>query len=200
MDRKIETSDINSISAYHISSSLDAYESARGNFFTFIVDDLDNLVKSDFALEEPAESDYLTGAQAAIKLAVSKASVPHFELGTIEIRRGNSVVKYAGNPTWPEGSIEVNDFVGLDVKSILMAWHGLAYNVITDRGGRAINYKKKCTLVEYTQDHQEIRHWDLYGCWISKLDEEGFDMEADSARKIACTIQYDRAIMHSAIK
>ena len=71
------------------------------------------------------------------------------------MRRGNSVIKYAGNPTFPEGSLQVQDFVGLKVKSILMAWQALAYDVVNDKGGRAADYKKKGTLIEYTHDHEK---------------------------------------------
>lgn len=184
---------------YHINSDIRNYESARGNFFTFIVDDLEGLVKSDFALEEPESSDLIENGQEVIKLSVNKASVPHFDLEVIPVRRGNSVVKFAGNPSFKEGTLELQDFVGLKVKSVLMAWQALAYDVINDRGGRAVNYKKNCTLIEYTQDYEEVRRWDLVGSWISGITEEDFDMDSDGARKISATLQYDRAIMHDPV-
>lgn len=181
---------------YHISSSLQDYEVARSNHFTFIAEGLGSLVRSDFALEQPEESDIINNAQEIVKLSVTKASVPHFSINPIEIRRGNSVIKMAGNPSYEAGTLECQDFVGLDTKSVLMAWQALAYDVVNDRGGRMINYKKNCTLTEYTPDHQEIRHWDLIGCWISAITEEDFDKSADGDRKITCTIEFDRAIMH----
>lgn len=186
----------NNFGTYHISSNLSNYEVARPNFFTFIVEGLNNVVRSDFALEDPTDADKIKDAEEVIKLSVTKASVPHFEVSPIEIRRGNSVVKYAGNPTFPDGSIECMDFVGIDTKSTLMAWHAQTYDVVNDKGGRAINYKKNCTLVEYSQDYTEIRYWELIGCWVSNISEDNFDIEGDGARKITCTIQYDRAIMH----
>ena len=182
---------------YHISSNLENYEVARSNFFTFIVEDLGNLVRSDFNLDEPTENDFIKDGQEIIKLSVTRASGPHYSINPIEIRRGNSVIKMAGLPSFDAGSIEVQDFVGLDTKSVLMAWHALAYNTTNDLGGRMKEYKKNCTLVEYTQDHKEIRHWDLIGCWISAIEEEDFDVGADGGdRKINCTIQYDRSYMH----
>ena len=102
----------------------------------------------------------------------------------------------AGNPSFDAGSFECQDFVGLDTKSALMAWHGLAYDVVNDLGGRMKDYKKNCTLIEYDQAHNEIRHWDLIGCWISDITEDEFDVSADGDRKIGCTIQYDRSVMH----
>ena len=57
------------------------------------------------------------------------------------------------------------------------------------------DYKKTCTLVEYTQDYEQIRSWTLYGCWISSLSEDDFDKENDGKRQIRATIVYDRAVM-----
>jgi hypothetical protein len=181
---------------YHISSNIANYELARSNYFTFIVENLGTLVRSDFGLVDPTEQDVITNGQEVIKLSVSKASVPHFSIAPIEMRRGNSVVKYAGNPTFDAGTLECQDFVGIDTKSTLMAWQALAYDVVNDKGGRAINYKKNCTLVEYDQAGNEIRHWDLIGCWISNITEDEFDVSADGDRKISCELQFDRSIMH----
>ena len=93
------------------------------------------------------------------------------------------------------GSIVVDDVVGVDTKSILMAWQALAYNVYTRKGGRMKDYKKDCTLIEYTQDFKQIRSWELYGCWISELQEGDFDKTNDDKRQITASIQYDRAEM-----
>ena len=184
---------------YHISASLSDYEVARSNFFTFIVDDLDTLIKSDYALpaEQLQANDVIKGGQEILKLSVSKASVPHFSIEPIALRRMNSVIKYAGNVSFDAGSLELDDFVGLRTKAVLMAWQALAYDVINDTGGRAIDYKKNCTLIEMDQAKHEINRWDLIGCWISDIKEEDFDVNADGERKLNVTIQYDRAIMHN---
>lgn len=184
---------------YHISASLADYEVARSNYFTFIVDDIDDLVKADYGLpaEQLQENDILRGGQEVLKLSVSKASVPHFSTEPINLRRGNSVIKYAGNPTFDAGSLEVQDFVGLRSKAYVMAWQAKTYDVINDKGGLAKDYKKNCTLVELDQANHEINRWDLIGCWISDIKEDDFDVSADGDRKLSITIQYDRAIMHN---
>lgn len=189
-----------SLSAQHISTNLRDYEAARSGFFTFIVDDIDNIIRADYTgdrnVEESINSDSrISNAQEVLKLNVTAASVPHFSLEPLSYRRGNDVVKFAGTPTFSDGSITVDDVVGLDTKSILMAWQALAYDVKTRRGGRMVDYKKNCTLIEYTQDFEQIRSWKLYGCWISDISEDGFDKESDGRRKLNATIQYDRAEM-----
>lgn len=182
--------------SYHISSNLKDYEVARSNFFTLVVHDLDGIVRSDFGEVEPQEADRINNAQEVLKLSVTKASVPHFDIDVIEVRRGNSVIKYAGLPKFDAGSVEVQDYVGLRTKDALMAWQAAAYDVVNDFGGRAVNYKKNCTLYEYTQDFEEIRHWELIGCFITGITEDDFDVAGDGDRKLSATIQYDRAIMH----
>ena len=189
----------NSLSAQHISTNLANYEAARSGFFSLIVDDIDNIVRASYTGSNPSEaakSDKISQAQEILKLNVVKAAVPHFTLNALEYRRGNDVVKFAGVPTFESGSIVVDDVVGMDTKSILMAWQGLAYNVHTRKGGRMKDYKKQATLCEYTQDFELIRSWTLYGCWVSKLSESEFDKESSGdKRQITATIEYDRAEM-----
>ncbi len=188
----------NSLSAQHISTNLANYEAARSGFFSLIVDDIDNIVKASYSgdPQAAADSDKIARAQEVLKLNVTKAPVPHFDLKTEEFRRGNDVVKFAGVPTFSDGEITVDDVVGMDTKSILMAWQGLAYNVHTRKGGRMKDYKKSATLIEYTQDFEQVRSWTLFGCWVSKISEDPFDKENDGKRKISATIVYDRAEMN----
>jgi hypothetical protein len=190
----------NSLDAQHISTNLANYEAARSGFFSLIVDNLDNIIKATYTGDHAAApaSDKIAKAQETLKLNVLTSDVPHFELETLQYKRGNEVVKFAGVPTFSSGSIKVDDVVGLDTKSILMAWQGLAYNVHTGKGGRMKDYKRKCVLVEYTQDYEQVRSWDLYGCWIKGLSEDAFDKENDGKRAITATIEYDRAIMREA--
>lgn len=209
--------DTNQLGTYHISSNLQEYETARSNHFVLIVEGLDELIYPEFSYNgENPNSDYVTGkakgkrhsAQEVLKLSINKAFIPHFSVGTLEVRRGNSVVKFADTPTWDgDQSLEFQDFVGLETKSVLMAWQALAYDVMTDTQGRAGDYtlngvsrkgyKHNCTLVEYTPDFQVIRYWTLIGCWISSLSESPMDVTNSSGgRQITCTFQYDRAEMH----
>ena len=186
----------NSLSAQHISTNLANYEAARSGFFSLIVDDIDNIVKASYSgadVKEAAASEKIARAQEVLKLNVVKAPVPHFTLKTEQYRRGNDVVKFAGVPDFESGNIVVDDVVGLDTKSILMAWQGLAYNVHTRKGGRMKDYKKNATLIEYTQDFEQIRSWTLHGCWISNITEGEFDKENDGKRQITAKIEYDRA-------
>ena len=183
------------LSAYHLGSTHRAYQPAKKNFFEFIVEDLTNLLKPGVEKELAQEADYITDGQEVIRLTVNKAPVPHYELNEIEIRKGNSSVWYAGTPVFSEGTLEVDDMIGANSKAVLEAWQNLAYNVLNDQGGRAINYKKNCTLIEYTSDHVKVRSWKLIGCWIKSISENDYDKESDDLQRVQATIRYDRAIL-----
>jgi len=190
--------DTEGLSGQHISTNLANYEAARTGFFSFIVNDIDGIIRATYSgdrSKEIPESDRIANAQQYLKLNVVKADVPHFTLETLQYKRGNDTIKFAGTPTFEAGTLVVDDVVGIDTKSILMAWQALAYDVHSRRGGRMKDYKKDCTLVEYTQDFEEVRSWKLYGCWISGLSEDSFDKENDGKRQISATIEYDRAEM-----
>ncbi len=187
----------NFLDTQHISNHLEDYESARSGFFTFIIDDLDNLTKYTFNPDtgEATEADQYKKAQEYIMLSVTKASVPQAKIDTSSIRRGNEEVHFATTPTWSSGSLLINDYVGIDVKGMLMSWWGLAYNVHTRKGGYMKDYKKTCTLIEYTQAHEQIRKWTLYGCFITEISEDEFNVESDGRRQLNCQIVFDRAVM-----
>lgn len=192
-----------SLNTMHISENLAAYEAARNSFFVFYVDptQLTNLYSPDFD-PDSGEAKVEDGtrfdgqmASDALRLNVVKSSVPNFTIEPLEYRRGNDVVKFAGVPTFKDGSITVDDVVGLRTKDMLYAWQYLAYNPITRKGGRMKDYKKTCTLIEYTQDYEQIRYWTLYGCFVTGIDEGEFDRENDGKRQMTVAISYDRAIM-----
>ena len=131
-------------------------------------------------------------------LSVSASSVPHFSQNPIEVRRGNTAVKYAGVISFPSGSLECYDFIGAEVKDILMAWQARSGNPMYQTVGQQADYKVTANLIEYTPDYNQIvRTWRLDGCWISSIDEDAFSVDANGARKIRCTIEYDRAVVDS---
>lgn len=150
------------LTAQHIATNLQNYEAARSGFFVLKVSGLDNLLNTNYSggIDDGDAADNMMDSGSAsdtLTLTVTKCPVPHFKIGTETIKRGNDTIYFATTPEYSGGSIEVEDFVGLDTKSILMAWQRLAYDPHTLKGGRMKNYKKTATLIEYTQDYQEIR-------------------------------------------
>jgi len=176
---------------YHLADNPQLYEVQRKNNFEFIVTGIDNILKAGFSGVE--SNARIPNAQEIIRLSVTSAPIPHFTQSTIEVRRGNSTLKYAGVPTFSAGTVTVNDFIGADTKAVLMAWQNLSYNVQTEKVGLASDYKKDCYLMEYSPDFQLIRKWRLRGCWVSGLSEDAYNSDSNDKQLITMTIEYDRA-------
>ena len=181
------------IGSYHFSAQKDLYEIQRGNNFEFAIDPALNGLT---AYGDDGKS--FNNAQEMIRLSTSASSVPHFSQNPIEVRRGNTAVKYAGVITYPSGTLECYDFIGAQTKDILMAWQAKAGNPEKQTVGQQKDYKYQAWLSEYTPDYTErVRTWRLDGCWISNIDEDQYSVDANGSRKIRCTIEYDRAVVES---
>ena len=184
----------NTYGTYHLADNPALYDPMRNNTFEFVVTGLDKLLR--VGADGSEENAYITNAQEVLRLSVDSASIPMFTQEVIPVKRGNSTIKFAGTPSVASGSLVVNDWIGADSKSALMAWQNLSYNVKTDRVGNAADYKKDCWLIEYTPDYtKQVRQWQLKGCFISGLSEDAYSMSSDGKKTISATIEYDRAIM-----
>lgn len=210
MSKSYSNTNSTGISTYHLSGHPELYEPSRSNAFEFIVDlsnnnsfyeknavqkDDDTILAAGKNAATVTDADYITGISDIVRLSVSEAFVPHFDLGVIEIKRGNSTMKFAGSPTFSDGQLKCNDYVGARTKDALLAWQRMAYDVVNDVVELAGNYKRNCTLVEYAPDYSRIiRQWNLIGCWVKSLSEGSFSHESNDKRSIDVTIVYDRAI------
>ena len=176
---------------YHMAANTNLYEIQSTNNFEFIVTDIDGIIKAGMLGNE--SNGKIANAQEIIRMAVTESSVPFFYQNAIEVKRGNSTMKFAGVPTFEAGTIKVNDYIGASAKEVLLAWQSLSYNVTTEKVGLASDYKKDCYLVEYTPDYQKVRQWKLQGCWISKLGGATFSSENNEKMQLDVTIEYDKA-------
>lgn len=186
--------DNNTLGAYHLADNPDLYEIQRSNNFEFVVTGLGNkLLRAGYQKED--SNSTIQNAEEVIRLSVESTFVPTFNQEPIVIKRGNSVMKAAGVPTFAEGNLVVRDFIGADTKSALMAWQNLSYDVRTEKVGRMSDYKKDCYLLEYTPDWTLVRQWVLKGCWIAGITMGEFSHESSDKRVITANIQYDKAYM-----
>ena len=184
------------ISSYHLADDPALYEPSRNHAFQFVLNSkLNTLLAAGVFKKAAADDDYFNDVVEVIKISVSEASVPHFDLEVVSIKRGNSTVKYAGAPSWGEGSLKLDDFVGARTKDILMAWNALVYDSAADVVHLANNYKFDCTLIEWNGAFsKKIRSWTLKGCWLKSISEGNFTHADNGLRSIDATIVYDRAI------
>lgn len=176
---------------YHLASNPNLYEVQRTNNFEFVVTGLDGILKAGAIGDESTAT--IGNAQEVLRMSVLSSTVPHFSQTPIEVKRGNSTIKFAGVPDFGAGTLVLNDFIGADTKAVCMAWQNLSYNARTQKVGLASDYKKEAYLIEYTPDNQKVRQFKLYGCWISNLTESDHSFETNDKSQITLEIQYDHA-------
>ena len=175
---------------YYMLDNPNIYEPQRSNNFELLVTGLDGIAQVGTTDDENIT---VVGGEEVIRMAVSNAFLPSFTQNVLQVKRGNTTVKYAGVPTFGNGRVVLNDYIGADVANVLSSWQNLSYNVRTEKVGLASDYKKLCYLVEYSPDYQQVRKFKLYGCWISNLTYGELSSENNNVMKITATIEYDKA-------
>ena len=187
------------IGTYHLGENPQLYSPQRSNNYEFIITDIDGILRPGAVAGETNAT--FRNAQEILRVSISGAFIPHFTQEPVEIKRGNSTIKFAGVPTFGSGSLKFHDFIGAKTKEILMAWQNLSYNVYTEKVGSLDvadqNYKKDAFLIEYTPDYRKVRQWRIHGCWISELSESDYDNYSSDAKSVECVIQYDWAELDS---
>lgn len=191
-----KTKSTDQLGTYHIAQHPELYTPSRSNNFVFYPLFDKRLLRAGVNPETATDNDYISAdkAQEVLMLSVSGAAVPHPTQTVVEVKRGNTVVKFPGAWTYEAGSFVFEDYIGAETKEVLMAWRALSGNLHDETVGSKANCTFNGILVEYTPDHRQIRHWDFYGCWINQLSEGDFSSEDDGKRQVTATIQYDRAL------
>lgn len=185
------------VGAWHLTNNPRDFELSRNNMFELVVYDIDELLRAGATTKE--YDDFIRNGQDRIRLSVTRASIPNFTQGKIEINRGNTTMKAAGVMSFSDGSLEVNDYIGADPRAVLLAWQRLSGDIVTEAVGRMVDYKKNCTLIEYTSDGEVVRYWDIQGAWLSEVNIGDWNMDSgNQKRTISATVVYDRAIPHEA--
>lgn len=188
------------IGTYHLADRPELFEVQRNCNYEFVVTGIDDLIRPGMIGNEANAK--IKDAQNMLRLSVTSAFIPHFSQTPIEIKRGNNTLKYAGLPSFEAGSLTFNDFIGADVKSILMAWQNMSYSVYTEKVAslQRTPYKKQCFLLEYPPDYYAPhRKWIIGGCWISQISEDGYSNDNGDKHSVSCTIQYDWAKLDTSI-
>lgn len=172
---------------YHMARAND-FEPQRTNNFEVQITGLNNLASVDKG------RILASNAGDIITLSVASYDAPQINITPITVSYWNNKIKFAGLPEFPDSSIVLNDYIGLNVERILSAWQKLAYNPKTQKIGQATNYKKIAYLIEYAPDGTQARQWQLTGCWLAALQLGSFSQEGNAVRQITATMTYDYAI------
>lgn len=175
------------LGTHYLTDNPQLFEIQRSNNFVFYIEGLSK------TLNIPQNSYAYNNADDVLRISLKKGFVPHFKISPITVKRGNNEMKFAGNPTFDAGTIELDDFIGASAKDVLVAWQAKAYNVRTEKVGLASDYKRLGYLMEYTPDYQLVRTWKLEGCWCGDLSEGDYSHDSADKHSITATINYDKA-------
>lgn len=179
------------------------YEPQRTNNFEFQVTGLNTLTKAGYA-PKPGEpngyskniSDILKDSDLAqeLILSVNSAFTPRVSLSQLTIQYGNTQTKYAGIPTYDNGTIAYNDFYDKDTELVLKAWQYAAFDEETGAVGDAANYKKTAYLTMFSPSGRKARRYKLIGCWVADVNGDDFSNDGNNIRRLSATIVYDKAV------
>lgn len=175
------------LGTYHMVQNA-GFEPQRNNNFEVQIVGLDNLKSVDKGTSMPSNAGEL------ITLSVATYSAPQINISPITVSYGNNKIKFAGTPEFPDSSIVLNDYIGINVERLLSAWQKQVYDPKTQKIGRAVDYKRTAYLIEYDPSGTTARQWQLNGCWLSALQLGEFNQEGNSVRQVTCTLTYDHAI------
>ena len=179
------------LGTYHMVGR-DEYEPQRTNNFEVYID-LGGSGNTPLQTAWNGSSLNAATASSYITLAASSFTPPSVNISSIQINRGNNTIKYAGKPEFPDSSITLNDFIGMDVEKILMAWQKQTYDIRNQAVGLASIYKKNAWVNQYSPDGTYVRQWVIKGAWLSSLNLGEYSSDSNDIRRITGTIVYDYA-------
>ena len=126
-------------------------------------------------------------------LAVTSVSLPTTSNDPIELPYGNSKVKVAGQASFDDASLVVNDYIVADIEKQLWAWRKKVFDPETMKVGWAEDYKRNGRLYQYGPDGTIQRVWRLIGCWPTGLESSEFNYDGSDKKQITMPMAIDQA-------
>lgn len=133
------------------------------------------------------------GLSEDITLSVASFSLANITNDPIEIPYGNSKVKVAGQASFDDASLVVNDYIVADIEKQLWAWRKKVFDPETMKVGWAEDYKRNGRLYQYGPDGTVQRVWRLIGCWPTGLESPEFNYDGSDKKQITMPMAIDQA-------
>jgi hypothetical protein len=112
----------------------------------------------------------------------------------IELNYANEVRYVAGRTRYQEMELRVKDFVDIGTANALEKWRRLVYNPENGSVGLPRDYKKNADLTISASNGSVVKIYKLVGVWPMTYNHGEFNMSANEAIFITCTLKYDRAV------
>lgn len=171
-----------------------AWEPQRTNNFELVIEGLQYLIHAGGDPTNTGNYEATSDFAERLMLSVDSFTAPAIEITPITTQYGNNSIKWAGKPDFPNSSLVINDYIGIQTEEILSRWFRCAYDFVTESVGLAANYKKTAFLMEYAPNGGAPRVWRLDGCWLASFNLGEWSQEGNAQRKLNATLIYDRVV------
>lgn len=133
-----------------------------------------------------------------LSLALRRGFLPTFGVDEVQIPFGNESVYAAGRARYEAGTIEVNDYVDVDIQGLLTDWFERVYSGVREmtngRVGVPRDYKRRAFIMFTAPDGSVERRWQLRGAWPTQMTFGTLDMGSSEVVQISTNIRYDKAV------
>lgn len=126
-------------------------------------------------------------------LSIQSTGLPTTSNDPIELSYGNSKVKVAGQATFEDVSLVVNDYITIDIERQCHAWRKQVYDPETDAVGWAEKYKRNGRIYQYGPDGTVIRTWRIIGVWPTSIDSGELNYDGAEKKQITMSLSVDKA-------
>lgn len=181
------------LSSHLFMTSEAGFEPQHNNNFEFQVTGLGTMTRAGGEDFTSAEKQMLANSSDLI-LSLRQAFTPAEDISDIRIAYGNGSTRFAGVPSYNDGTIIWNDFYDKDIEYVLKLWQRAAYDPETGAVGDASNYKRTAYLTMYSPSGRVARRWKLFGVWIRAVNGDDMSNENATARGLSAVISYDYAV------
>ena len=169
------------------------FEPQRTNNFEMSISGLSNLKPAGGGDYSAKVRAMLNNMSDDLILSIKNGFTPKENISVLTVPYGNSEVKFAGRPSYDEGSIIWNDYYDKDIELLLKAWQMAAYNPQNGAVGDAKNYKLNAIMTMYSPGYTVARQWNIHGCWLASVNGDDMGNENNSIRTLSAQFVYDWA-------
>jgi len=146
-------------------------------------------------LSSRASGPILNGSDS-LTFSLARGFLPTIGADDVEIPFGNESVHVAGRVRYEGGTLEIRDYVDVDIQGVLADWYSVVYGGIRGVWG-AVGvpkaYKRNADLLLAAPDGSSGRQWSLEGLWPVQMNFGNLDMASSEQVLVAVSMRYDRA-------
>ena len=125
---------------------------------------------------------------------------PNVTFDDLEIPIYNSIIKLAGKPKWGDLTCKIRDDAGGNVSALIGEQLQKQFDFMEQASASAgIDYKftTRFEVLDGGNGAFEpvaLETWNIYGCYLSKVDYESMDYSSSEVVTISLTIKFDNAL------